>query len=266
MREAVSKQSSAISQKIRKNFSKAAINYDNLAVLQQTIGSRFLFQLKDEIPQRTLDIGMGTGWLTQRLCEQFKDSRIVGIDFSDGMIARARNKKERFRILQAEAANLPFVSESFDLIVSNLMYQWVEDLKKSFGEARRTLKEHGSFYLSTFGPQTLHELFASIEKSSNGRQLKLSNAVLPSKEKITDALLHNGFRDFHVTSEIFKVYFSNVTSLLRWLKNIGANTTQKNVFLGKEMLLKADDFYHKSFLDEKGIFASFEVVWAKAKK
>ena len=266
MKKAVSCQLTADSQKIQKSFSRAAPRYEELATLQQAIGLRFLAQLQGENPRNILDIGMGTGWLTDNLCLRFPKATIVGVDFADGMVEYARKKKSHFRIVQADACALPFQENCFDMVASNLVYQWVGRFSEAFAAVFHVLQKGGVFYLSSFGPLTLRELFFSIEKSTNGRKISFADTKLPGKKYVTNALLESGFCDFHVRSEIFKVYFADVSSLLHWLKDIGANSIGHDIFLGKELLFRTNEFYKKNFSGEKGIRASFEVVWAKAKK
>src|SRR3989338_1268864 len=133
-------------QKIRKAFSKAADRYDELATLQQTVGLRFLKSLQVAQPKTALDIGMGTGWFTDNLTRQFPKAKVIGIDFASGMVECARERKSRFNVIQAEAGDLPFGDGRFDMITSNLSYQWLDDLPAAFQEVHRTLKVGGTLY------------------------------------------------------------------------------------------------------------------------
>lgn len=259
----------AITQRVKRAFSKAAVHYDRLAALQQTIGFRLLKTIAHEKPKNILDIGMGTGLLTENLCAQFPNAEIVGLDFSDGMIEYARKKNPYFRIVQADARKLPFKKNIFDMVISNLAYQWVDDLNGAFEKVFNVLKKGGVFYFSSFGPKTLEELFSSMEGggAEGFERSSFSAAKLSGKEDITNAVRRSGFHDFQVTTEIMKAYFPAAVVLLKWLKTIGSNTAGKNSFMGKEGLAGINDFYAKNFSDDKGrIYATFEVVWARARK
>jgi SAM-dependent methyltransferase len=69
-----------------------------------------------------LDVGCGTGFTTCKIAKQY-DSRVVGIDFSENMIASAKERAEKenleekveFRI--ADATKLPFDDYSFDVVI-----------------------------------------------------------------------------------------------------------------------------------------------------
>ena len=54
--------------------------------------------------------------------------------------------------------------------------------------------------------------------------------------------------------------------IIRWVKQIGANVLEKNIFIGPDLLKRADEYYKLHFKDEWGVTASFEVIWIEAKK
>lgn len=255
--------------KVKRSFSKASRQYEQLAWLQKRIGLELLDRLNYKKKNiYVLDVGMGTGWLTQELQRRVYPSPVVGIDFASGMIARARNKNGCFQIVQADARALPFQSNTFDIIVSNLVYQWVEDLDLAFSLIYDILKEDGTFYLSCFGKKTLQELFFSLERcfghASGLSQLSIRR--LADQNRIAECLSRSGFLYPEVHCECIKSHFPDMFSLIRWLKNIGANGMKKDIFLGRDLLLRANDFYNRNFCNRKGIYATFEVIWVEVRK
>ena len=100
--------------------------------------------------QSVLDVGCGTGELTQRAHARAGASGLVcGIDPSAEMIAVARRKAARagigidYRIAAIEA--LPYPDASFDRVLSSLMMHHLPGDLKSLGlaEVRRVLKPDG---------------------------------------------------------------------------------------------------------------------------
>jgi len=256
-------------QKIIEAFSKAALRYDEFSGLQKEIGLRLLEEI--EIKKGVffvLDIGIGTGWLTEKLVQHFPQAKITGIDFAPGMIECAKERKCKFKIVQADACALPFKNDTFDMVISNLTYQWIANLWGAFGLVYKVLKKGGMFYLSSFGKRTLQELFISLDIAidrKNGNVI-FTPKRLADKEDIEKALLENGFYDIQVRTEIMKIHFTDMPSLMRWLKRIGATGMKHDIFIGRELLVRADDFYKRNFSDHNKIFASFEIVWGEAKK
>ena len=99
-----------------------------------------------------LDIGCGTGrhalWLAAA------GARVTGVDFSEGMLAAARQKPEAtgIRFLSHDLhLPLPF-QEEFDLVVSGLVLEHIRDLAHFFREARRVLRPGGRAVISAMHP------------------------------------------------------------------------------------------------------------------
>ena len=253
----------AIDQKIRNSFSDAALQYDVLTNLHKEIGRELIKKFMGHDPcTMVLDIGMGTGWFTHRLTHIFPDAMVVGLDFASGMIACAQKKERTFKIVQADASHLPFKEETFDIITSNLAYQWIESLSQAFVLCRSCLKKNGRLYLTMFGRDTFHELFTTLDTCADNSRLVICR--LANKDQVIKGLESAGFISRQVTSECIKVRFPDMMGLIKWIKDIGANTFPKEIYLGKDLLLKANDYYNMHFKDHLGIYTTFEVIWVEA--
>ena len=261
----------SIDQKIRRAFSDSALQYEALTSLHKEIGRELTHKIPaDGFFSKILDVGMGTGWFTNRLKNFFPDSLVVGLDFADGMVETARKYTEGFRIIQADAAALPLKKENFDLVISNLAYQWVEDLPSAFQSCHAILQKEGVFLSTMFGYETFKELFEALENSIE-RKFSTERSDFPvrrlaTREHIEVALKSAGFIDVNVDFERIKVRFPDMLGLIQWTKNIGANNLEKNIYIGRDILLRANDYYNEHFKDAFGICATFEVVWVSARK
>ena len=88
-----------------------------------------------------LDVGCGTGRHALRLAEQ--GARVTGVDFSAGMLGKARQKPGAERVTFVEhniTASLPFAPASFDRVLSCLVLDHVPDVKAFFAELRRVCR------------------------------------------------------------------------------------------------------------------------------
>lgn len=255
-----------IDDKIRRSFSDAALQYDVLTGLHKEIGRELLAKASaHESNGPILDVGMGTGWLTGRLKNYFPDACVVGLDAAKGMIEAAQSRQEDFHIVQADAGSLPFDQGSFDLVISNLAYQWVGDLSRAFTECHRVLKDDGKLYVTMFGYRTFAELFEALAKTrEDGNGLAIVR--LAGKEEIAAALNKAGFREVRVEEETIRAHFPDMLALVKWIKDIGANALMNNMFIGRDWLAKADAYYSRTFPDRWGVRATFEVIWIQAKK
>jgi ubiquinone/menaquinone biosynthesis C-methylase UbiE len=94
-----------------------------------------------------LEIGSGSGAMAGELLERFPDVRLTATDYDDSMVEAARDRLREFgdrvEVQQADAAQLPFPDETFDVVVSFIMLHHVIDWEKAIAEAVRVLRPGG---------------------------------------------------------------------------------------------------------------------------
>jgi SAM-dependent methyltransferase len=94
---------------------------------------------------RVLDLGCATASLWQHWRRLPSPSRLVGVDISDEMVSRARQKFPDGEFVVARAHDLPFEAGSFDLVVTSSVLHHIPDdhLDGALAEIDRVLDEHG---------------------------------------------------------------------------------------------------------------------------
>lgn len=100
--------------------------------------------------QRVLDIGCGGGFLTNALA--LKGHEVFGIDLSSTSleVAQRKDATQKVRYQVANAYDLPFENESFDVVCAMDILEHVENPQKVIEEASRVLKKNGMFFFHTF--------------------------------------------------------------------------------------------------------------------
>jgi SAM-dependent methyltransferase len=95
---------------------------------------------------RWLDVGCGTGALTQVLLQTTAPSEVVGVDQSEAFVAyaasRVADSRARFRVADAQA--LPFAGSEFDVAVSGLVLNFIPSPARALGELRRAVRHDGT--------------------------------------------------------------------------------------------------------------------------
>ena len=128
--------------------------------LQERINGLALAHLDWTGKGKALDIGCGNGPLAISLAQRYSEAEVVGIDSWGkgwgysmricGENARLAGVDQRVSFRQGSASNLPLEDESFDLVVSNLVFHEVKDAvdkRRCIREAMRILKPQGVFVL-----------------------------------------------------------------------------------------------------------------------
>jgi malonyl-CoA O-methyltransferase len=252
---------------IRRAFGRAARRYEQSAVLQREVETRLLERVVylEREPRRVLDLGAGPGRAASLLKRRYRRAEVIALDPAPAMLrlAAARGRwLHPLRVVCGEAESLPLADGSIDLLFSNLCMQWCEDLPRVMAECRRVLAPGGLMLLSTFGPDTLHELRAAWAEADASPHV--SRFVdLPV---IGDALLAAGLRDPVVDRETFTLEYVDAMALMRDLKNIGAGNAEQSRrrgLTGRRSLSRALAGYERFRVDGK-LPATYEVIYAQA--
>ncbi len=260
------------SKKRRHGFEKAAESYDVAAVLQREIGDRLLQRLDyiKQTPSRVLDLGAGTGYISKDLLQRYPKTKIVAVDIAMSMLKKAalhRNWLRKPSVVCASAEALPFENDAFDMVISNLMLQWCEDLPQIFTGINRILAPNGLLTFTTFGPDTLRELRESWSKVDHYEH----TSTFQDMHDVGDALMQAGFQQPVVDMETITLTYTSLTSLMRDLKSIGASNAaaKRNRGLTGKNKFKALEKAYEAFRTADGLYPlTYEVVyghgWATA--
>lgn len=90
---------------------------------------------------RVLDACCGTGDLA--LAVQAEGGAVTGLDFSEGMLERARRKSSEIEWIRGDLLRLPFQDGAFDAVTVGFGVRNVDDLDRALRELRRVLKSGG---------------------------------------------------------------------------------------------------------------------------
>jgi ubiquinone/menaquinone biosynthesis C-methylase UbiE len=122
-----------------------------------------------------LELGCGTGknttWLATRA------NKVTALDFSEGMLARAREKVQRDQVTFARGDlrhPWPVPNGSVNLITCNLVLEHIENLDGIFMQTHEKLSSGGKFFISELHPFRQYTgSKAKFETAGGSRELEV---------------------------------------------------------------------------------------------
>ena len=117
--------------------------------------------------QRVLDVAAGNGNATLAAARRFAD--VVSTDYVGELLERGRERAAADRLpvafQQADAENLPFAEESFDVVLSTFGVMFTPNQEKAAKELLRVCKPGGKIGLTNWTPESfIGRLFKTIGK------------------------------------------------------------------------------------------------------
>ncbi len=252
---------------VRHRFNQAHASYDRHAIVQQEVGRRMdeRFDWISLTPKRILDLGAGTGQMTQLLSKRYPKAQVIALDLAEEMLAQVPKSGRVFKHRRAVCADmhaLPFPAGAFDLVISNFALQWSHDVRSVMSEVARILVSGGAFVFSTLGPDTLLECRLAWSKLDT--QMHVHGFL--DMHDVGDALMASCFADPVMDQERLTAFYPNADALLHELRGVGVGNTLVARGLGltgRQKWLRFKDELEAQRL-EQGIPLTYEVVYGLA--
>ncbi|OQX80601.1 MAG: malonyl-[acyl-carrier protein] O-methyltransferase BioC [Candidatus Omnitrophica bacterium 4484_70.1] len=248
--------------KVKENFSRYAKYYDFYCNVQKLSAKKLIEYIPQEFPKRILDIGCGTGNYTKMLREKFPFAKIKAIDISKEMIeiAREKLKDKNIEFWVGDGERFNFDSH-YDLITSNVCFQWFEDLELALTLYNKLLSTQGWVLFSIFGPLTFQELSSSLRELLETDDVSILADRFKDKQFIKD-IMGKIFSDVEVEERIYEERYSSLFQLLKSIRYTSAKggNLPRNIFWTPAMLSKLETVYRKKFND---VMATYQVFFCK---
>jgi len=251
--------------RVRTAFHRAAARYDTAAGLQRRAAERLLAHVQSRrvAPDAILDAGCGTGYGARLLATQYPAAALYMLDIAPGMLQRARIEcPAAHAYLCADAERLPLRGESIDLLWSNAMLQWCNDLPVVFRGFHAAMRHGGLLAFATFGPATLSELRSAFDDGYT------HVSRFPDVAAIRAALESAGFDNIELEQRRTILHYADVQALLHSIKAIGAgNATAGRArgLTGKRRWAAMHARYERA-RTAQGLPATYELIYATARK
>lgn len=170
---------------------------------------------------RVLDLGCGTGELTARLADHLPQSRVLGIDSSASMIARAWARVQPG--LRFERTRIEDMTGQWDVVFSHAALQWLPDHARVLPHILGLVAPGGQFAAVIASD---HTVAARALLRDTAREAPFDAAlggyvrqvdILPL-ERYAELLLAHGARDITVFEKLYPVALRDVDELIAWYR------------------------------------------------
>lgn len=202
---------------VQEMFTRISPRYDlmnRLMTIGQDVRWRREVIHRARLPRQgyLLDLGAGTGDLSQEALHQYPDCRCTAADFTLGMMQSGRQHigADRINWNVADALQIPYPAGTFDAVVSGFLLRNLSDIRRGLSEQYRVLKPGGCIVTldTTRPPQSifspfinfhLHTIIPTLGELISGepdayRYLPDSTEAFLSAEQLVERMLAAGFR------------------------------------------------------------------------
>jgi ubiquinone/menaquinone biosynthesis C-methylase UbiE len=125
-------------------FSGSSDAYDRFMGRYSTrLGARFAAFAGVQAPQRVLDVGAGTGALTQELVARLGEENVAAAEPSPDYSATLRTRFPGVDVRDAPAEELPWEDDSFDSSLAQLVVVFLNDAPQATRELARVTRPGG---------------------------------------------------------------------------------------------------------------------------
>ena len=204
-------------------------------------------------PKTVLEVGCGTGLLSQQLINLFPSVALLITDAAPAMLRQCQknllSEGVRFACMDGEHLAL---ANPYDLIVSSMTLHWFMDLQRSCIDITQQLNRGGHFYFSILGENSFKEWRAICQTF----KIPCGTPIFPAEH-----LLQTMLPNLEIEVETYEQIYPNAYAFLSSLKNLGATASR----VGYIPLPSAKLRQVLRYFDDE-ITISYEIIYARYKR
>ena len=228
---------------IKKRFSKSLKTYSENAVVQKQMAEKLADEISGLKFDKILELGCGTGFVTKKLLKQNEFSEYVAIDMVGDCEKYISEISDKIRFVCGDIEdNKDIYNSKYNLIISNAVMQWVDNLPQFIGKLRENLTDNGYLVFTLFGKENYKELIPFVKNP-------LRYYSVDEIKEICD-----GFKTIKVYDEKFVMEFETPTDVLRHIKNTGVNALSQTHWTKSDLISFEKEYPEKVTLTYHPIY------------
>lgn len=228
--------------RVGRAFARHYDSYKRCAVVQRDVASRLDALIGQHTESkailRALEIGMGTGFLSNLLSKRFPEAEWWFNDLVPQALDHIPRHLQHVRLLPGDAEQISY-PDGLNLIASASAIQWFDNLPRFFHKAFKALAPGALLALSSFADGHFREL-----SLLTGRTLPY-----PTSSDLCRMATDAGFYVTCCESHPQVLNFPNLHALLLHLRNTGVNGRSCAEIRSKRQLTALEEQYRRVFAE-----------------
>jgi malonyl-CoA O-methyltransferase len=253
-------------EKIKAAFSESVQNYHQEAEIQQKVADGLVASLrpwKNIIPEGPiLEVGCGTGFLTEKVIREYPKRNFVITDASRKMVEFTQERiesEERIRFETLDVDELGAEEPKYAMIVSNFAAQWFQDTAIGLEKLGKLLLPGGLLLVAFPGNHSFKEWYDCCLELG----LPFTANPLPDVEEVVIKLSMGPMQIDYYENDLYQRFDQSI-DFFKHIKAIGANISKSGKKLSAKQLKLLTDFWDKKSSQE--IKVKWHIVYLAAKK
>lgn len=210
---------------IQTRFSKSLSSYNENAKIQKKMAEKLVTLLNRINYKKVLEIGCGTGFLTELLNKSIEFENYTAIDIVPDCENYINSINPEINFIQADIEK--FSLEKYDLIIANASLQWVNDFQNMIETLKNSLSSDGELVFSTFGKENFKEISYITGTTLDYYSTKELEEFFPESE---------------IMSEIHVMAFETPQEVLKHLQLTGVNALERKTWTKKDLVKFANEY------------------------
>lgn len=257
---------------VARRFSRAAQTYEQGAALHRHVAARLAGLMPDPETvgaSRLLEVGCGTGVLSERLLQRYPNATLCMLDSASAMVDCVRERWQGVRGVEAVVADLRDyrAGSPYNWVFSSSALHWIVPLVDAFTSIVANLAPQGGVCAAMMVEGTLGELHALRRRVSPG---KVPGGCLPEPGDVVSSLGAAGLTLVASELESIRARYHSADDFLRTLHAqglTGGGVSRADAPLSRHELDRLRSDYDETCSEGgQGVYATFVVQYFMAVK
>lgn len=241
---------------VKQRFNKSSKTYNDSAIIQKEMAKKLVDEIVsncDKNFETIFEFGAGTGFLSKKVLEKLNFKKYFANDIIEESEFCIKNIIENSIFLSGDIEKIK-LEKTFDLVISNAVIQWINDLDALLSKIKNNLNPNGYFAFTTFGTQNYKEI-----RETTGVTLDyLKSETL--KEKCMSE-----FEIVYFEEQTQTLFFDTPIEVLKHIKFSGTNSI-KSLNWTKSKLKEFENFYKKTFNIQNKVMLTYHPIYVILKR